>query len=157
MCRPLINWVYKKTNNSLTHHGDMSNTSFENLADSPKRLTSQAKSSAGILEQSMGAGNRVGTGLSYRPARLRRLEESIPRLLKSLKYCLWVRSQHPPTQWNLSPGPALEAMLNKLFTVLKNMFIRSTYICVSVLPLLSNLHLLVHRKMDWWRAPQTAH
>jgi hypothetical protein len=39
--------------------------------------------SAGILEQSMGARNRVGIGLSYRPARLHRLAESIPLLLKS--------------------------------------------------------------------------
>jgi hypothetical protein len=45
--------------------------------------------SAGILEQSLGARNRVGIGLSYRPARLRRLEDrflgSIPGHLKSLK------------------------------------------------------------------------
>jgi hypothetical protein len=33
----------------------------------------------------MGARNRVGIGLSYRPARLHRLSESIPGLLKSLK------------------------------------------------------------------------
>jgi hypothetical protein len=32
----------------------------------------------GILEQSMGARNRVGIGLSYRPARLHRLAELIP-------------------------------------------------------------------------------
>jgi hypothetical protein len=51
---------------------------------------------AGILEQSMGARNRVGIGLSYRPARLHRLAEMIPwipRLLKSLKippvYGIW--------------------------------------------------------------------
>jgi hypothetical protein len=44
-----------------------------------------ASSSAGILEQSMGGPrNRVGIGLSYRPTRLHRLEESIPGLLKSL-------------------------------------------------------------------------
>jgi hypothetical protein len=50
-------------------------------------------SSAGILEQSMGARNRAGRGLSYRTARLHRLAESIawkgfliiPELLKSLK------------------------------------------------------------------------
>ncbi len=30
------------------------------------------------LEQSLGAGNRAGIGMSYRPARLRRLAESIP-------------------------------------------------------------------------------
>ncbi len=35
-------------------------------------------SSAGILEQSMGARNRVGIGLSYRPARPHRLADSIP-------------------------------------------------------------------------------
>jgi hypothetical protein len=29
--------------------------------------------------------NREGTGMSYRPARLHRLAESIPELLKSLK------------------------------------------------------------------------
>jgi hypothetical protein len=33
---------------------------------------------AGILEQSMGARNRVGTGLQYRPDRLHRLADSIP-------------------------------------------------------------------------------
>jgi hypothetical protein len=42
-------------------------------------------SSAGILEQSMGARNRVGIGLSYQPAWLHRLTELIPGLLKSLK------------------------------------------------------------------------
>jgi hypothetical protein len=42
---------------------------------------------AGILEQSMGAGNRVGIGFSYRPARLYRLAELIlwNRFLDSLK------------------------------------------------------------------------
>ncbi len=39
-------------------------------------LASQS-SSGGILEQSMGAKNRVGIGLSYRPERLHRLAESI--------------------------------------------------------------------------------
>ncbi len=34
--------------------------------------------SAGIFKQPMGAGNRVGIGLSYRPARLNRLAEFIP-------------------------------------------------------------------------------
>jgi hypothetical protein len=34
--------------------------------------------SAGIFEQSLGAGNRVEIGLSYRPARIHRLAESIP-------------------------------------------------------------------------------
>ncbi len=38
--------------------------------------------SAGILKQSKGARNRVGIGLSYRPARPHRLAESIPGLFK---------------------------------------------------------------------------
>ncbi len=42
-------------------------------------------SCARILEQSMGARKWVGLGLPYRPARLHRLAESIPGLLKSLK------------------------------------------------------------------------
>jgi hypothetical protein len=44
--------------------------------------------SAGILEQSTGTRNRLGIGLSYRSARLHRLEQSIPwnRFLDSLKY-----------------------------------------------------------------------
>jgi hypothetical protein len=43
--------------------------------------------SAGIFKQSMGARNRVGIGLSYRPARLHRLVELIPwnKSLDSLK------------------------------------------------------------------------
>jgi hypothetical protein len=45
------------------------------------------KHCAVILEQSMGARNLVGIGLSYPPARLHRLAESIPwnRFLGSLK------------------------------------------------------------------------
>jgi hypothetical protein len=41
--------------------------------------------SAGILDRSMGARNRVGIGLSYWLARLHMLAELIPGLLKSLK------------------------------------------------------------------------
>ncbi len=50
--------------------------------------------SAGILEQSIGTQNRVGIGLSYRPARprLRRLAESIPRILESFKIPSLVRT-----------------------------------------------------------------
>jgi hypothetical protein len=42
---------------------------------------------AGIFKQSMGPRNRVGKGLSYRPARLHRLTEMIPwnRFLGFLK------------------------------------------------------------------------
>ncbi len=47
----------------------------------------RAKIWAGIFKQSMGARNRVGIGLSYHPARLHRLAESIPwnRFLGILK------------------------------------------------------------------------
>jgi hypothetical protein len=38
-----------------------------------------------ILERSMGARNRVRIGLSYRPARLHRLAESIPRATEKFK------------------------------------------------------------------------
>jgi hypothetical protein len=49
----------------------------------------QRMSSGGILEQSVGGyRNRVGIGLSYRADRLHGLAESIPGLLKSLKYRL---------------------------------------------------------------------
>jgi hypothetical protein len=40
---------------------------------------------AGIFKQSVGARDRVGIGLSYRPARLHRLAESIPGLHKRLQ------------------------------------------------------------------------
>ncbi len=45
------------------------------------------KSYAGILEQSMGARNRAGIGLSYRSARLHKLANSIPwnQFLASIK------------------------------------------------------------------------
>jgi hypothetical protein len=43
---------------------------------------SSAPTSAGILEQSMGARNRVGIGLSYLLVRQNRLPEPIPGLLK---------------------------------------------------------------------------
>jgi hypothetical protein len=57
---------------------------------------------AEIFKQSMGARNRVGMGLSYRPARLHRLGgthslESLPGLHKRLK----IRAQH--TLWALWP------------------------------------------------------
>jgi hypothetical protein len=44
-----------------------------------------ATTSAGVLEQSMGATNRVGIELSYRPGRMHRLAESIPGLLEGLE------------------------------------------------------------------------
>ncbi len=56
-----------------------------------------AQSWAGIFKQSMGAMNRVGIGLSYRPARLHRQAEFIPwnRFLGSIivqKYRLCINS-----------------------------------------------------------------
>jgi hypothetical protein len=41
-------------------------------------LFMEQEDSAGIVKQSVGARNRVGIGLSYRPARLHRLAELIP-------------------------------------------------------------------------------
>jgi hypothetical protein len=73
------------------------------LVPSPHRLFKNSSSAPydyekawdGIFEQSMGARNQVGIGLSYRPARLHRLAEFIPwnRFLGSiqvLKYRLWL-------------------------------------------------------------------
>jgi hypothetical protein len=61
--------------------------------------------SARILEQSMGARNRVGIGLSYRPARLQRLAELIPwnGFLGSLKVSLYRLRLHSLAEsilWN---------------------------------------------------------
>ncbi len=55
------------------------------------------KNWAEILEQSMGARNRVGIGLSYRPARLHRLEESI--LLWLLKFTKFGFRLHRLADW----------------------------------------------------------
>jgi hypothetical protein len=41
-------------------------------------MTVQIRPGAGIFKQFVGARNRVGIGLSYRPARLHRLAEFIP-------------------------------------------------------------------------------
>jgi hypothetical protein len=55
---------------------------FAVLKVSPKRISYRQKrkngSRAGIFKQCMGPRNRVGIGLSYRPARLHRLAEFIP-------------------------------------------------------------------------------
>ncbi len=53
----------------------------------PKKYVSGYTTLAGILELSLWARNRIRIGLSYRPARLHRLTESIPcnRFLGSLK------------------------------------------------------------------------
>jgi hypothetical protein len=48
--------------------------------------------------KSLEARNRVGIGLSYRPARLHRLAESIPGLLKSFKIPDLVYQSSPPLQ-----------------------------------------------------------
>ncbi len=56
------------------------------LAYNFQMLTIGNKVRAGIFKHSMGARNRVGIGLSYRPARLHRLAELIPwnRILGSI-------------------------------------------------------------------------
>ncbi len=58
---------------------------------------------AGILEQSMGARNREGIGLSYRRASLHKLPESNPwnRLLCSLKVKNTVSGQPPSVYFPL--------------------------------------------------------
>ncbi len=61
------------------------NDTNSNRTDFYSRRRRQKRSSAGILEQSMRVRSRVGIGLSYRPARLCRLAESIPGLFSSLK------------------------------------------------------------------------
>ncbi len=50
-------------------------------------ITKDVITSDGIFKQSVGARNRVGIGLSYRPARLHSLTELVPwnRFLGSLK------------------------------------------------------------------------
>jgi hypothetical protein len=48
------------------------------------RLDTVLDSCAGIFKQSMGARNREGIGMSYRPARQHMLAESILSLFKSL-------------------------------------------------------------------------
>jgi hypothetical protein len=47
---------------------------------------------AGVFKQYIGAGNRVGIWLSYRPARLHRLAKLIPRYqyLGSCNYCIQI-------------------------------------------------------------------
>jgi hypothetical protein len=52
-----------------------------------EKITAGKEIGAGIFKLSMGARNRAGIGLSYRPARLHRLAEFIPwnRFLGSIK------------------------------------------------------------------------
>jgi hypothetical protein len=49
------------------------NKNFVESLSRPKKFLNTNAYSAGILQQSMGVRNRVGIGLSYRPARLHRL------------------------------------------------------------------------------------
>jgi hypothetical protein len=55
---------------------------------------------AEILEQSVGAGNRVGIGLSFWSARPHRLAESFPELLKSVQ----IRALRQPYSYSV-PSP----------------------------------------------------
>jgi hypothetical protein len=55
------------------------------------KLHDRSNIRAGVFKQSMGARIRVGVGLSYRAARLHRLAELIPGLLRSLKILAQVR------------------------------------------------------------------
>ncbi len=78
-------------------------------------------SRAGIFKQSMRARNRVGRGLSFRPARLRRLAELNPwnlflELLKSLKIRALLSPPHsplsPPSPFFIPPSPGLSPPLD---------------------------------------------
>jgi hypothetical protein len=51
---------------------------------------------AKFFKQSMGARNRVGIGLSYRPARLHRLAELIPWNIPGLHKRLKIRALYTP-------------------------------------------------------------
>ncbi len=53
-------------------------THFQHAIYDSRRQRMKADSWTGIFKQSMGARNRVGIGLSYRPARRHRLAEFIP-------------------------------------------------------------------------------
>ncbi len=80
-----------QVNKACTNYSEhiLSNSLTERNTFNWVSVSAYSFTSAGIIEQSMGAGP-VGIELSYRPARLRRLAESIslesiPGLLKSLK------------------------------------------------------------------------
>ncbi len=67
------------------------NAAYPLVPSVPSEKFSRGFTCAGIFQQSMGARNRVGIGLSYRPARLHNLAELVPwkksilGLLKSFK------------------------------------------------------------------------
>jgi hypothetical protein len=66
----------------------MAGVELKEIPENPPRFTvNRQKFRAGIFKQSMGARNREGIGLLYRPARLHRLAELISwnRFLGSLK------------------------------------------------------------------------
>ncbi len=80
---------------------------------------------ARTLEQSMGARNRVVIGLSYRPARLHRLAESIPGIRKNLKYCLCFLHSFSLSSFSIPPflTPSLSLFFLPSFLLLKNWLI----------------------------------
>jgi hypothetical protein len=90
--------------------------------------------SAGILEQSMGARNRVAIGLSYPPTRLHRLVESIPGLLKSLKYRLSCFSLKCVTT-TFAPTFFLIVFFSQFLNVEQCLNFRTVYGCRVVLGL----------------------
>jgi hypothetical protein len=82
-------------------------TVLENL-DTLK--ASQNVSSACIFKESVGARNRVGIGLSYRPARLHRLAEFVPwnrflGVIKVLKNRALVAKRKAQTSYTLKYKP----------------------------------------------------
>jgi hypothetical protein len=72
---------------------------------------------AEILEQSMGVRNRVGIRLSYRPARLYRQGESIPKLLKSLKIPSLIAERRRGVVGPLNPIRRQQEKLRPLLTL----------------------------------------
>jgi hypothetical protein len=78
-CSVIIGWhricVMLTNETSAKRHGCCMLSSG---IDSKESIAPLYVALAGIFKQSMGARNRVGIGLSYRPARLHRLAEFIP-------------------------------------------------------------------------------
>jgi hypothetical protein len=77
---------------------------FELFLSSSSHAKKDKELSAGIFKQSMGARNRGGIGLSYRPARLHSLAELVPwnRFLGSLKvkkFGLWKQINVKDKSW----------------------------------------------------------
>ncbi len=85
-------YIFFLSNSELSQAVDI----YGNLCVKPCSLASGEYFSAGIFKQSMGAGNRGGIRLSYRPGRLHSLAVLVPwnRFLGSLKVKKFRLSSH---------------------------------------------------------------